>query len=74
MADNRSTEGTPAMQLRARGWGRNMGNTTIADIDLRELRVSRDSNTSIGVSSPGFFDMNGKVSIPWGNTLRLGGD
>jgi hypothetical protein len=62
------------MQLKARGWGRDMGNTTIADIDFSELRVSREPTKTIGFSRPGFFDVNGEVSVAWGKTLRFGGD
>jgi hypothetical protein len=62
------------MQLKARGWNRNMGSTTIADIDLNELRVRRDSNKPVGFSSPGIFDVDGEVSVAWGKTLHLGGD
>jgi hypothetical protein len=62
------------MQLKARGWGRNMGNTTIADIDLSEMKVRREPNKPIGFSSPGIFDVDGEVSVAWGKTLHLGGD
>jgi hypothetical protein len=74
MVNNRSIEGTPAMQLKARGWGRNMGNTTIADIDLSELRVRREPNKPVQFSSPGIFDVDGEISVAWGKTLHLGGD
>lgn len=62
------------MQLKARGWGRNMGNTTIADIDLGELEVRRESNKPVSFGSPGFFDTDGEISVAWGKTLHLGGD
>jgi hypothetical protein len=62
------------MKLKARGWGRNMGNTTIADIDLTELRTRRESNKPVGFGSPGLFDVDGEISVAWGKTLHLGGD
>jgi hypothetical protein len=62
------------MQLKARGWGRNMGSTTIADIDLSELKVRRESNKPVGFSNPGIFDVDGEISVAWGKTLHLGGD
>jgi hypothetical protein len=62
------------MQLKARGWGRNMGTTTIANIDLSELRVRREPNKPVGFGSPGIFDVSGEISVAWGKTLHLGGD
>ncbi|WP_315731223.1 MULTISPECIES: hypothetical protein [unclassified Bradyrhizobium] len=62
------------MQLKARGWGRNMGNTTIADIDLIELKVRREPNKPVNFHSPGLFDVSGEISVAWGKTLHLGGD
>jgi hypothetical protein len=62
------------MQLKARGWGRNMGNTTIADIDLGDLRIRREPGKPVGFSSPGIFDVDGEISVAWGKTLHLGGD
>jgi hypothetical protein len=74
MVNNRSIEGTPAMKLKARGWGRNMGNTTVADIDLTELRVRRESSKPVSFGNPGLFDVDEEVSVAWGKTLHLGGD
>lgn len=62
------------MQLKARGWGRNMGNTTIADIDLSGLRVRRERNKPVQFSNPGIFDVDGEISVAWAKTLHLGGD
>jgi len=62
------------MKLKARGWGRNMGNTTIADIDVGELKVRREANKPVSFGSPGFFDVDGEISIAWGKTMHLGGD
>ena len=62
------------MELKARGWSRNMGETTIADINLGELKVRREPNKPIHFNNPGFFDVSGEISIAWGKTLHLGGD
>ncbi|AND90228.1 hypothetical protein [Bradyrhizobium diazoefficiens] len=62
------------MELKARGWGRNMGNTTIADINLGELKVRREANKPVHFDNPALFDVNGEISIAWGKKLHLGGD
>jgi hypothetical protein len=62
------------MKLKARGWGRNMGIKTIADIDLSELGVRRESNKPVGFNRPGIFDVDGEISVAWHKTLHLGGD
>lgn len=62
------------MELKARGWGRNMGPRVIADINLSEMMASRDPNKGIYYNQPGLFRIYGEVSVAWSQTLRFTGD
>jgi hypothetical protein len=62
------------MKINARGWGRNMGNTDLADFDLTDRPIRREENKPVKWNDPGLFSTGGEVSIAWGKTMHLGGD
>lgn len=62
------------MDVKARGWNRNMGTHKIASHDLSDFRISDDPGKTIRWSSPGIFRSYGDVSVAWGQTLKFAGD
>jgi hypothetical protein len=63
-----------SMKVTARGWGRNMGDNVIADVDLAEASVSRDPNRRISFDKdPTVFRTGEGVNIDWGKRVNLGG-
>jgi len=62
------------MKVTARGWGRNMGDNVIADVDLTEAAVTRDPNRKITFDNdPVVFRTGSGVNIDWGKRVNLGG-
>jgi hypothetical protein len=62
------------MKVTARGWGRNMGDNVIADVDLTEASVTRDPNRLINFDKdPTIFRTGEGVNIDWGKRVNLGG-
>ncbi len=62
------------MDIKLRGWNRDMGTHTIASHDLDGFRISDDPKKTINRSSPGLFRSYGEVSVAWQQTLRFTGD
>jgi hypothetical protein len=63
------------MKVTARGWGRDMGETVIADVDLTEAAVRRDPDRTIsfGQDPIVFRKPIGGVSVDWGSRVTMGG-
>lgn len=63
------------MEIKARGWNRDMGTWTIADHDLSELTVSKDPHKSVRFGQgAGLFKSYGEVSVAWGQKLHYTGN
>ena len=62
------------MKVTARGWGRDMGENVIADVDLTETAVTRDPSRTISFGNdPVVFRTGDGVSIDWGKRVILSG-
>ncbi|OPF96106.1 hypothetical protein I8G32_04677 [Rhodopseudomonas palustris] len=62
------------MDVKVRGWHRDMGTHKIASHDLSDFRISDDAKKNIRWSAPGLFRQYGEVSVAWGQTLKFTGD
>ncbi|MGA2056822.1 MAG: hypothetical protein ABSG88_16100 [Bradyrhizobium sp.] len=62
------------MDVKIRGWHRDMGTHKIASHDLSDFRISDDPKKNIRWNSPGLFQHYGEVSVAWGQTLKCTGD
>ncbi|WP_025037438.1 hypothetical protein [Bradyrhizobium sp. DOA9] len=58
------------MEIKARGWGRDMGTKTWATHDLSQFRISDDPYCYINWNSPGLFARFGEVTVAWGQDLK----
>jgi hypothetical protein len=58
------------MEIKYRGWNRDMGTKTMVTHDLSQFRVSNDPQHTIGWSRPGLFARYGEVTVAWGQTLQ----
>jgi hypothetical protein len=58
------------MDLKLRGWSRDMGTKTLVNHDLSQFRVSDDGNKRIHWTSPGLFARYGEVTVAWGQDLK----
>lgn len=58
------------MEIKMRGWGRNMGTKTMVSHDLAEIRINSDPRRYIHWSTPGMFARYGEVTVAWGQDLK----
>jgi hypothetical protein len=58
------------MEIKMRGWGRDMGTKTLVTHDLSEFRISNDPNHTIRSNSPGLFARFGAVTVAWKQKLQ----
>lgn len=61
------------MEIKVRGWGRDMGTHTVAHHDLTQFHVSDDRSKTIRWSNPGLFARYGEVTVAWGQDLKYQG-
>lgn len=61
------------MEIKARGWARDMGTKSLVSHDLSQFRVSDDRQQTIRWTSPGLFARYGEVTVAWGQDFRLQG-
>lgn len=62
------------MDIKVRGWNRDMGTHKLASHDLSDFRISDEPKKNIRWNSPGLFRHYGEVSVAWGQTLKFTGD
>ena len=58
------------MEIKLRGWSRDMGTKTLVAHDLSQFRISDDRNKSIRWTSPGLFARYGEITVSWGQDLK----
>ena len=58
------------MEIKYRGWSRDMGTKTMASHNLSEFQINNDPRCRIGWSRPGLFASYGAVTIAWGQDLK----
>ena len=63
-------QGSSRMEIKLRGWSRDMGTKTLVDHNLSQFRISDDRNKSIHWTSPGLFARFSEVTVSWGQDLR----
>ena len=64
------------MQITVRGWGRDMGETTIIEQDLTELKLNKDERRTVYPNRPPeLFRLRwSNVALHWFQKLRLTGN
>jgi hypothetical protein len=61
------------MRVTARGWGRNMGRTVLADFELSDLVLNRDQNQTLWWGRPSLFWTATNTEVHWTAEMRMGG-
>ncbi|EKS33887.1 hypothetical protein [Afipia clevelandensis] len=62
------------MDLKLRGWNRDMGTHLIASHNLSDIPIRDDPKKTINRQKPGLFKNFGEVTVAWAQTLKFTGD
>ena len=62
------------MEVKVRGWSRDMGTHRLVELDLPEMATSRDPNQTVWSNRPGMFRSYGQISIAWKQGLNKTGN
>jgi hypothetical protein len=62
------------MRITAHGWGRNMGDTVLADIDLSEKPLNKDERRTLHWTASELFWSRWGPEVHWTQNIRMTGD
>jgi|GEM_PF-2836713 len=68
------------MDIKVRGWNRDMGTSSLIELDLADIKVSPDETRSVGWNRPGLFKSKGfyrsldRVWVAWKQQLNRTGN